>query len=221
VGGIGEEPVAQRLQAGASRRGDGRVAAERLRDALALHHLERDVELEHHRDRRREGRLTLGGEVAGFARSKYERGILARVFACQARSDRAIIAIAGADIHVFWTAVTTTSSPQPSISNGTPPSPDDPVDEIRASGAASWTAAAISSSGFITPVEVSLCVTSTARFNHVSARRASATCRRARGRAPLDVELRDVGAVGLRDLAKPVAERPMEMASTRRPGTGC
>ena len=68
----------------------------------------------------------------------------------------------GADIQAFCEPVTTTSTPQASISNGTAPRPDTLSTRIRASGAASRTTAASSAIGFITPVEVSLWVSSTA-----------------------------------------------------------
>ena len=83
--------------------------------------------------------------------------------AVQARSDRAIIDIPGAAIHAFWEPVTTTSRPQASISNGAAPSPETPSTTIRAEGASSRTTAASAAIGFVTPVEVSLCVSRTAR----------------------------------------------------------
>ena len=82
--------------------------------------------------------------------------------AAQARSEAAIIASPGADIQAFCEPVTTTSTPQASISNGTAPSPDTLSTRISASGATSWTTAARSGIGFITPVEVSLWVSRTA-----------------------------------------------------------
>jgi hypothetical protein len=53
--------------------------------------------------------------------------------------------------------------PQASIANGTAPRPDTLSTRISASGAASRTTAASSGIGFITPVDVSLWVNSTAR----------------------------------------------------------
>ncbi len=52
----------------------------------------------------------------------------------QARSDAAIMASPGADIQAFCEPVTTTSTPQASISNGTAPRPDTLSTRIRASG---------------------------------------------------------------------------------------
>ena len=68
----------------------------------------------------------------------------------------------GADIQAFCEPVTTTSMPQASISNGTAPSPDTLSTRMSASGAASRTTAARSAIGFMTPVDVSLWVSSTA-----------------------------------------------------------
>ena len=68
----------------------------------------------------------------------------------------------GAAIHAFCEAVATTSTPQPSMSNGTAPSEDTVSTRISASGAAARIAAASSGIGFITPVEVSLWVSRTA-----------------------------------------------------------
>ena len=68
----------------------------------------------------------------------------------------------GADIQAFCEPVTTTSMPQASISNGTAPRPDTLSTRISASGATSRIAAASSGIGFMTPVDVSLWVSSTA-----------------------------------------------------------
>ena len=83
--------------------------------------------------------------------------------ATQARSESAIIDIPGAAIHAFWEPVTTTSRPQASISNGTAPSAEMPSTRISAPGASSRTAAASAAIGFVTPVDVSLWVSRTAR----------------------------------------------------------
>ena len=83
--------------------------------------------------------------------------------AAQARSESAIIDIPGAAIHAFWEPVTTTSRPQASISNGTAPSAETPSTRISAPGASSRATAASAATGFVTPVEVSLWVSNTAR----------------------------------------------------------
>ncbi len=69
----------------------------------------------------------------------------------------------GADIHAFCEPVTTRSTPHASISNGTAPRPETLSTRISASGASSRTTAASSGIGFMTPVEVSLWVSRTAR----------------------------------------------------------
>ncbi len=82
--------------------------------------------------------------------------------AAHARGEAAIIARPGADIHAFCEPVTTRSTPHASISNGTAPRPLTLSTRISASGASARTAAASSAMGFMTPVEVSLWVSSTA-----------------------------------------------------------
>ena len=67
----------------------------------------------------------------------------------------------GADIHAFCEAVTATSTPHASISNGTAPMLEMPSTRIIASGCVALIAAHSSLSGFITPVDVSLWVIST------------------------------------------------------------
>src|SRR5450759_1378612 len=69
----------------------------------------------------------------------------------------------GAAIHAFWEPVTTTSRPQASISNGTAPRADTPSTRMSAPGASYRTTAASAAIGFVTPVEVSLWVSRTAR----------------------------------------------------------
>ena len=68
----------------------------------------------------------------------------------------------GADIQAFCEPVTTRSRPHASIANGTAPSAEIASTRIRASGAAARTAAASAGMSLVTPVEVSLCVSSTA-----------------------------------------------------------
>ena len=82
--------------------------------------------------------------------------------AAQARSDAAIMARPGADIQAFCEPVTTTSTPQASISNGTAPRPETLSTRMSVSGETSRTTAARSRIGFMTPVDVSLWVSRTA-----------------------------------------------------------
>ena len=69
----------------------------------------------------------------------------------------------GAAIQAFWEPVTTRSTPHSSMANGTAPSADTLSTRISVSGLASRTAAASSGMGFMTPVDVSLWVSRTAR----------------------------------------------------------
>jgi hypothetical protein len=89
--------------------------------------------------------------------------------AVQARADAATMARPGAAIHAFCEPVTTTSTPHASISNGTAPSPETLSTTMSASGALSRIASARTGIGFITPVEVSLCVSRTALTPGISA----------------------------------------------------
>ena len=82
--------------------------------------------------------------------------------AAQPRAEAAIMARPGAAIHAFCEPVTTRSTPQSSMWNGTAPRPDTLSTRIRASGVSSRMAAASSAMGFMTPVDVSLWVSRTA-----------------------------------------------------------
>ena len=84
----------------------------------------------------------------------------------------------GAAIQAFCDPVTTRSRPQSSIANGTAPSAEIASTRISASGAASRAAAASAGMSLVTPVDVSLCVSSTARRPGIPAatRRTSAAC---------------------------------------------
>ena len=112
----------------------------------------------------------------------------------------------GAAIHAFCDPVTTRSRPHSSIANGTAPSAEIASTRIRASGAASRTAAASAGMSLVTPVDVSLWVSSTALRSGVSAA-AARTAAGCGAVAPLDLEPRDRRAVDLGDLREPVAER--------------
>ena len=123
-----------------------------------------------------------------------------------ARSDSAIIAIAGADIHVFWRRRDDdVEAPAVHLERHAAEA-GHAVDEDQRVGRGFVDAAAMSASGFMTPVDVSLCVTSTACSPGWRAAR-RAIVGRDRGLAPLDVEFRDVGAVGPGDPGEAVAER--------------
>jgi hypothetical protein len=69
----------------------------------------------------------------------------------------------GEAIHAFWLALTTRSTPHPSISNGMAPRPLMPSTISSGSPGAARITSASPRIGFATPVEVSLWVTSTAR----------------------------------------------------------
>ncbi len=88
--------------------------------------------------------------------------------ASQPRSLREMKARPGGTIHPFCEPVTTTSSPQPSMSHGIEPRLL--MASTRSSRSASRTTWAISSRGLVTPVAVSLCVTSTAFISGSAAR---------------------------------------------------
>ena len=113
----------------------------------------------------------------------------------------------GAAIHAFCDPVTTRSRPQSSIANGTAPSAEIASTRSSASGATSRTAAASAAMSLVTPVEVSLWVSSTALRPGIAGRRLAHRRRRAAACAPLDLEPRDRRAVDLGDLREPVAER--------------
>ena len=117
----------------------------------------------------------------------------------------AAMAMPGEAIHAFWLALTTRSTPQASISNGMAPRPLMPSTMTSGSPGAAWTAATSSRSGLATPVEVSLWVSSTARYGGCVGQVGGE-----RGRvgsfAPLDLEAVDLRAEGLRDVGEAVAE---------------
>ena len=69
----------------------------------------------------------------------------------------------GAAIQAFCEPVTTTSTPQASISNGTAPRAETLSTRMSALASTSRIAAASAGIGFMTPVEVSLWVSRTAR----------------------------------------------------------
>ena len=91
--------------------------------------------------------------------------------AAHARSEAATMASPGADMNAFCEPVTTTSMPHASISNGTAPRPDTLSTRMSASGRSSRIAAASSGIGFMTPVDVSLWVSSTALTGGIERRR--------------------------------------------------
>ena len=140
--------------------------------------------------------------------------------AAMARSDNAAMAIPGEAIHAFWLALTTTSMPQASISNGMAPRPLMPSTIRSGSPGASRTTAAISRSGSATPVEVSLCVTSTARYGAAltrCSRTAAASAASPHSTANRSTRPPNASAI----FAKRSPNEPIVIARTRSPGTGC
>src|SRR5437773_1430489 len=93
------------------------------------------------------------------AKSQYMRGSLACFWRSQAAGLTDAKAKPGGTIQPFCEQLSTTSQPQASVLRSTDPT------ELIASTTRSFprdfTAGAISASGLVTPVEVSLCVTST------------------------------------------------------------
>ena len=119
------------------------------------------VQAEEDRHRRRPGRLPLvEAGPRSWPRRSRSAASCADSFAFQARSLRQTKARPGGTIQPFCEPVTTTSSPQPSVSSGIEPRLL--TASTSSSLSASRTTRAISSRGFVTPVEVSLWVTSTA-----------------------------------------------------------
>ena len=111
----------------------------------------------------------------------------------------------GAAIQAFWEPVTTMSTPQASIWNGTAPRPDTLSTRIRASGANSRTTAVSSGDrvhhpgrGLVVGEQDGLVVAGPLELR--------AQLGRVGGLAPFDVDLGDVRAVGPGDLREPVAE---------------
>ena len=141
--------------------------------------------------------------------------------AAQARGEAAIMASPGAAIQAFCEPVTTTSTPQASISNGTAPRPDTLSTRISASGRQladdrGQLGDRVHDAGRRLVVGQ--------QDGPVAGRRARSSLadhRRIGGLAPLDLDLGDVGAVGPGDLGEPVAERAdrhAEHAVARRQG---
>ncbi len=123
----------------------------------------------------------------------------------------------GEAIHAFWLALTTRSTPQASISKGMAPRPLMPSTMTSGSPGAACTAATSSRSGLATPVEVSLWVSSTARYGGWPARCAA----RAAGSAasPHSTSKRSTWAPKACAMsAKRSPKPPMMTASTRSPG---
>ncbi len=88
----------------------------------------------------------------------------------------------GADIQAFWEPVTTRSRPHSSIANGTAPSAEMASTRMSASGATSRIAAASAGMSLVTPVDVSLCVRSTAFRPGMAAAASRTAC--GRGASP-------------------------------------
>ncbi len=160
---IGEQLEAERGQAGAGRRGTRRVPGEDVLGALGGHQPDALVDLVDDRDRRRPRRLAVGVRVAVGPQVEVDPRQRSRSPSPSRRVARPR----------SWPARAPTSRPSASRSRRRPrprrpsrtarrPRPDTLSTRIRASGAASRTTAASSAIGFITPVEVSLWVSSTA-----------------------------------------------------------
>ena len=99
------------------------------------------------------------------------RGVVQRSCASQARSLTLTKESPGATIQPFCEPDTTTSRPHASVSTGIEES--DEIASTISSRSCRRTTCAISSSGLVTPVEVSLCVTSTVRISPSAARASS------------------------------------------------
>ncbi len=126
----------------------------------------------------------------------------------------------GAAIQAFCEPVTTTSTPQASIWNGTAPRPDTLSTRMSASGATSRTTAGELGDRVHHPGR-GLVVGEQDRLVVAVALELGVELRRIGGVAPLDLDLGDVGAVGPGDLGEPVAERAdrhAEDAVARRQG---
>ena len=137
VARVGEELEAERLEAGPRRRRRTPRGGRRCASAPSTaHQPDALVDLVDDRDRRRERRLAVGvprrDGRAGRGRSAASSRSPSRP---SARSEAAIMARPGAAIHAFCEPVTTTSTPQASISNGTAPRPDTLSTRMSASGA--------------------------------------------------------------------------------------
>ena len=174
---------------------------------FGLHQADALVDLVDDGDRRRERRLAVRGRVAVRAEVEVEARHLRRAPSRPSRAARPRSSPGpGAAIHAFCEPVTTTSTPQASISNGTAPRPETLSTRISASGLTSRIAAARTGD----------------RVHHAGRRlvvgQQDRLVRRVRGErladgagigrlAPLDVELRHVRAVDPGDLREPVAER--------------
>ena len=131
---------------------------------LFLHQAQALVDLEHDGDGEGvNGDLAAGRRLAMRAKVEIEARHPRVLHRRQARDEAAIIAKPRADIHAFCEPVTTTSTPHASISNGTAPRPDTLSTRIEGIGClVADGLAANSGMGFITPVDVSLWVNSTA-----------------------------------------------------------
>ncbi len=149
--------------------------------------------------------------------------------AAQARSDAATMASPGGIIQAFWAPVTTTSRSQASISRGMAPTALTPSTRMSVPGTSARMVAASSARGLVTPVEVSLKVTSTAcgalaRCGHVPEGIANRV--RIGSPAPVELEHGHIGGVGLGDLGEALAEvadahRQHRVAGRKEADDGC
>ena len=123
----------------------------------------------------------------------------------------------GAAIQAFCEPVTTRSTPQASISNGTAPRPDTLSTRMSASGAVSRTTAASDAIGFMTEVDVSLWVSSTALYD--GSRASSARTTSGSAAWPHSTSILVTSAPYVRAiLANRSPNEPIDTPRTRSPG---
>src|SRR5579875_3501909 len=144
--------------------------------ALAFVQIDRALQSEDDRNRRRPRRLADLREFAGAAQVEVEARAARLSIFSQARSETATIAKPGGAAKAFCEAAMTTSKPQSSIMNGVAPMPLT-LSTITSAGCLPI-AVARACISLATPVDVSLCVSRMALISQfVSARKRSARAR--------------------------------------------
>src|SRR2546425_7593580 len=133
-----------------------------------------------------------------------------------ARSLTARIAMPGGSMSPFWGPVSATSTPQASKRK----SMDASEETVSTSRSAGWLtrfiAARTAATFAVTPVEVSLWTTSTARISCASSARRRASTWAAGTLAPYGTSIRSTSTPkAAAVLAKPVEKKPLTQASTR------
>ena len=190
------------------RGGAGLVAGEDAGRTFLGHEAQALVDLVDDRDRRRERRLAVGRGVAMGAQveveARHRRRLHRRPGARRGRDHRQ----AGAAIQAFCEPVTTTSTPQASISNGTAPSADTLSTRMSASGALLADRRGQLGDRVHDPGRGLVVGQQHGLDRRGIARESLADLVGRRGIAPLGIELRHVRAVDAGDLGEPVAERP-------------